>query len=54
MLYVCVCVFKSHEERVTVPLLCRGLITPQDASAASGGLSAGGSLLYRERGFFRL
>lgn len=43
-LCVCMCVF--------VPLHCRGLIIPQDASAAGRGLSAGGTLLPRECGFF--
>lgn len=41
----CVCVFVE-------PLQYRGLITPQDASAASGGLRAGGTLFTRECGFF--
>lgn len=45
---------KRQEECVFVPLHYRGLITPQDASAAAGDLSAGGTLLLRERGFFSL
>lgn len=50
----CARVIKRQEECVFVPLHYRGLITPQDASAAAGDLSAGGTLLLRERGFFSL
>ncbi len=50
----CARVFKRQEECVFVLLHYRGLITPQDAAAASGDLSAGGTLLLRESGFFSL
>lgn len=51
---VCLCVCFKDKECVLVPLQYRGLITAQDASAASGDLSAGGTLLSWECGFFSL
>lgn len=51
----CVSVYsKQQKECVLVTLRCRGLITPQDGSAASGDLSGGGTLLPRKCGFLSL
>lgn len=49
-----VCARVCLKDKRSVPLQYRGPISPQDASAACGGLSAGGTLLSRERGFFSL